>query len=343
MKYKQSLLIISLITVFGTSYAEPNKTINAIAFFGLLDDPRITKVIENKCNVKFSHDVYYTNSEFLTAFNQHRNDYDVMIFSNIAYGSVKDQLPKFDSNIWKVSNGYYPYFKNYYKTHNYAHNVAFFTHAMVGFLYNPAVINITPNQSIFDIFNNAKTNDVILVDDSGEIGSLLTTAYKDKYKINSQTKLTYDNLKKLTQDSHVYITSDFNKVYDNPKFAFAYMWSGDALLYIKKSHKPYKFIMPTNATSVCTDLLVQMKDTPEAKCVADVLASPLMSKYMEDDTYYFSPYFKNEINDNSYVTIYNQAKDNLQYYNMIPPAYDFQNYYNSDWDDIKLKFIDSNW
>ncbi|MCX8515042.1 MAG: hypothetical protein ORN24_05680 [Burkholderiales bacterium] len=342
MKPKQLLLTFSLITIFGTAYSESKKTVNAIAFFGFLDDPKITKVIENKCNVKFSHDIYYTNSEFLNTFNQRKNDYDVMIFSNLIYGSVKDQLPQVNSDLWKVSNNYYPYFKNYYQTHHYAHNVAFFTHAMVGFLYNPNVINITPDQNIFDIFKNAKNNDVILVDDSGEIGNLVTEAYKDKYKINHQTKLTYDNLKKLTQNTHVYITSDFNKVYDSPKFAFAYMWSGDALLYIKKSHKPYKFIMPTDATSVCTDLVVQMKDTPQAKCVADVLASPLLLKYFEDDTYYFSPYFKNDIKDKSYANIYNQAKDNLQYYNMIQPVYDFQDYYNSEWEKIKLKFLDNN-
>ena len=231
MKFKTLLLFIGIL---GTTYATTKKPINAIAFFGFLDNPTITKEIEQKCNVTFSHDVYYTNAEFLTAFNQRKNDYDIMIFSNLIYGSIKDRLPKFRSDLWKNSNNYYPYFKNYYQTHNYAHNVAFFTHAMVGFLYNPAVIHIDPTQDIFDIFKNAGKNKVILVDDSGEIGNLVTEAYKNKYKTNKQTKLTYYNLKHVTQNSQIYITSDFNQIYNSPDFAFAYMWSGDALLYIKK-------------------------------------------------------------------------------------------------------------
>lgn len=342
MKFKQLCLICTLSITFSMVYANPKSTVNAIAFFGFLDDPKITQVIENKCNVKFSHDTYATNSEFLDAFNHRKDDYDVMIFSNLIYGSVKDRLPQFDSNLWKTSNNYYPYFKSYYQTHNYAHNVAFFTHAMVGFLYNPAVINISPDENIFDIFKKAGNNDVILVDDSGEIGNLVTEAYKDEYKTTDQTKLTYENLKKLTQKSHIYVTSDFNQVYNNPKFAFAYMWSGDALLFIKKSHKPYKFIMPKHATSICTDLVVQMKNTPQAKCVAQVLASPLLLKYFEEDTYYFSPYFKNDIKDNSYNTIYNQAKPNLNNYHMIQPAHNFEGYYNQEWEKIKLRLLDNN-
>jgi hypothetical protein len=336
----RNLLLITLGTLNATSYADSLPKVNATAFWGFLDNPKITQIIENKCNVKFSHDAYYTNSEFLNTFNKHKNDYDVMIFSNLIYGSVKNQLPKFNSDLWQASNNYYPYFKNYYLTHGYAHNVAFFTHAMVGFLYNPQVINITQDQSIFDIFKNAKDNYVVLVDDSGEIGNMLTEAYKDKYKSNKQTKLTYDNLKNLTQNSKTYITNDFNKIYNDPKFAFAYIWSGDALLLIKKSHKPYKFIMPLKATSICTDLIVQMKDTPQARCVANVLASPLLLKYFENDTYYFSPYFKNNIKDQSYATLYTQAKNSLPQYNMIPPAYNFEDYYNAQWESVKLKYLE---
>ena len=322
--------------------ASEKPNVNATAFFGFLDDPKITEIIDKKCNVNFSHDSYPSNAEFLHTFNTNADDYDVMIFSNLIYGSIKDRLPKFNSNLSSVSNNYYPYFKDYFKTHGYTQNTAFFTHAMVGFLYNPKLIKVSPDDTIFDLFKKAKNNDVILVDDSGEIGNLVTQAYNEKYKKNSQTKLTYKNLKELTQNTHVYVTSEFNKIYDNPKFAFAYIWSGDALLYLKKSHKPYKFFMPTHATSICTDLVVQMKDTPQAKCVAEALASPELLKYFEKDSYYFSPYFKNNIKDPIYTQVYNQAKANLANYTMIEPVYDFENYYNKNWENIKLKLYEEN-
>lgn len=340
MKLKSIALAL---IISNAIYATDKPTINALAFWGFLDDTKITQVIENNCNVKFAHDNYYTNSEFLNIFNQRKTDYDVIIFSNLIYGSIKSRIPNIRSNLWKNANNYYPYFKNYYKTHNYSSNAAFFTHSMVGFLYNPKLISINKQQSMFDIFKNAKHNDVILVDDSGEIGNMLSVAYNTKNKTsNKQTKLTYANLKQLTQNTKVYITSDFNKIYDNPKFAFAYIWSGDALLYLKKSHKPYKFIMPPKSTSICTDLVVQMKDTPAAKCVANILASPLLLKTFESDSYYFSPYFKNNLHDPSYTAIYNQVKSNLANYHMMTPVQHFTNYYDEQWDTIKLKYSQEN-
>jgi len=49
----------------------PEKTANAIAFYGFLEDPRISEALENQCHVKFSHDAYYTNADFLNVFNKH--------------------------------------------------------------------------------------------------------------------------------------------------------------------------------------------------------------------------------------------------------------------------------
>jgi hypothetical protein len=265
----------------------------------------------------------------------------VIILSNLIYGSVRNQLPRFNSELWKKSDNYHPYIKKYYLSHNYGQNTAFFTHAMVGFLYNPKLININQNQDIFEIFRNAESNNVVLVDDSGEIGNMLTEAYKQKYKINTQTKLTYDNLKKLTQNAHVYITSDFGKVFDNPKFAFAYVWSGDALKYIKDSKMPYKFVMPLSATSICTDIIVQMKNTPAAKCVAEALTSRELLNYFENDTYYFSPYFTKDVDDPLYNELYKQVIINLPKYKMIQPVHDFNEYYDSNWSEIKVKYLET--
>ncbi len=325
----------------------PQKTVNVTAFYGFLEDPRIAKAVEDQCHVKFSHDAYYTNADFLYTFNKQKDSYDVMIFSNLIYGSIKDELPNIPtSDLWKSSDSYYPYFKEYYLTHNYTHNTAFFTHAIVGFMYNPKLITITPNESASDIFKSAKNNDVIIVDDSGEIGNLLTTGFSNDSNIpknkDGTVQLTYENLKRMTQDSKIYITSDFNKIYDSPKFAFSYIWSGDALLYIKKSGKPYKFVIPANASSICTDLIVQMKDTPEASCVANVLQNQSTLQYFGEDTYYFSPYFTNSINEPSYNQLYENTKKILPMLKMIQPVENFEKEYNSQWNLIKLKVNQDN-
>lgn len=325
----------------------PKKTVNVTAFYGFLEDPRISQAVEDQCHVKLSHDAYYTNADFLYAFNKQKNFYDVMIFSNLIYGSIKDQLPDIPtSDLWKSSDNYYPYFKKYYITHHYSHNTAFFTHAIIGFMYNPKLITINPDDKMSDIFKSAKNNSVILADDSGEIGNLLTIGFDNDKNIpknkDGTVSLTYKNLKRMTQNTKIYITSDFNKVYDSSDFAFSYIWSGDALLYIKKSGKPYKFVIPSNASSICTDLIVQMKNTPEASCAAHVLQNQSTLQYFGEDTYYFSPYFTNSINDPSYENLYAATKKILPKLKMIQPVEDFEKDYNSQWSLIKLKVNQDN-
>ena len=349
MKKKLSLLIcMFLVTNIHASINTPlKKTVNVIAFYGFLEDPKIKNAVEQQCNVNFSHDAYYTNAEFLHDFYKQKESYDVMIFSNMIYGSVKNQLPNIkSSNLWKSSADYYPYFKEYYLTHNYTHNTAFFTHAIVGFMYNPELINITPDEKMSDIFKSARDNNVILVDDSGEIGNLLTIGYSDNNSIkknnDGSVSLTYKNLKRMTQDAKIHVTSDFNKIYDSKNFAFSYIWSGDALLYMKKTGKPYKFVIPANASSICTDLIVQMKDTPEASCVARVLQNQSTLEDFEKSTYYFSPYFKNHIDDKSYIALYEKTKKTLPQLRMIQPVENFERDYNNRWSKIKLQIINDN-
>jgi hypothetical protein len=337
-----TMILMNNLQAFQTMTTTPKKFVNVIAFQGFLEDKRIKEAVEKQCNVKFSHDVYYTNAEFLHAFKKQKDIYDVMIFSNMIYGSIKDQLPNIeDSNLWKSSKDYYPFFKDYYLTHNYTKNTAFFTHAIVGFMYNPELIDITANEKMSDIFKSAKDNNVILVDDSGEIGNLLTIGYKDDNSIKKNkdgtVSLTYQNLKQMTQNSKVYITSDFNKIYDSENFALSYIWSGDALLYMKKTGKPYKFIIPSEASSICTDLIVQMKNTQEANCVANVLQNQSTLEYFENNTYYFSPYFKNNINDDSYTELYEKTKQVLPQLSMIEPVENFERDYDNNWSKIKLE------
>lgn len=348
---KKILLLVCILlanNIHATVNTSSKKTVNVTAFYGFLEDPKIKEAVEKQCNVNFSHDVYYTNAEFLRDFYKQKDSYDVMIFSNMVYGTIKNQLPNIEkSNLWKSSAEYYPYFKEYYTTHNYTHNTAFFTHAIVGFIYNPALIEIKPDEKMSDIFKSAKDNNVILVDDSGEIGNLLTIGFSDDNTIkknnDGSVSLTYKNLKRMTQDAKIHITSyELNKIYDSKNFAFSYIWSGDALLYIKKTGKPYKFVIPSNASSICTDLIVQMKDTPEASCAARVLQNQSTLEYFEKNTYYFSPYFKNHIADESYIALYEKTKKTLPQLRMIQPVENFEKEYNDSWNKIKLRISNDN-
>lgn len=337
---KTLILILVLYSVLANAIPKESsrKTVNAITFWGYLDDPLMTKAIEKKCHVKFSHDVYYTNAQFIDTFNKRSQDFDIVIASNMAYGSIKDKIPKFDSDLYRHVNDYYPYFKDYYYKQDYNKNTVFFAFALMGFLYNPGVINISLSDPMSQIFKNAKNNLVILTDDSGEVGNLITInqQYIDP-KNRAVAKLNYENLKSLTQDTKVFISGDFNKLYDRSDFAFSYLWSGDALMFIKKYNKSYKFVLPITSTSICLDVLIQMKNTPEAKCVAEALQDKSVLEYLQKDTFYFTPYFENNINDRLYQQLYKQTKTNINYYKIIPPVNGFNEYYNDGWQSVKMK------
>lgn len=83
-------------------------------------------------------------------------------------------------------------------------------------MYNQALIQIKPEEKMSEIFKSAKDNNVILVDDSGEIGNLLTIGFSDdtvNKNHDGSVSLTYKNLKRMTQDAKIHITSyEFNKI-----------------------------------------------------------------------------------------------------------------------------------
>lgn len=322
----------------------PKDYVNVLTWWGYLDDPRISQEVKNQCGVNLSYDEYYTNEEFANIFAKQKNHYDLIIFSNLMYGSVKEQVANNNSDLYKVADNYYPYFKNYYFSHGYPHNVVFFTHAMMGFMYNPEVMNVTPNENIFDIFKSIGNNYVVIVDDPAEVRNLLTLGYNtsgqkwpaDIYDQDGMVKLNYQNFSRITQNSNVFVTNDFNQIYKLPNFAMSFMWSGDALLFIQQSNKPYKFMLDPKLSYVCTDLLAELKPSPQASCVAHVLESPKVMSIVENESYYFSPYFQDTVNDPNFHAIYQETKQMLPGLSWIQPVPNFKKY-DQQWEAVKLK------
>lgn len=338
-------VILSIsISYAGNLRINTQNYVNVLSWWGYLDDPRIAKQVENQCGVKLSVDTYDTNEEFIKIYEKHRQRYDVIIFSNLAYGAIKNNLATNKSKLYEVAYNYYPYFKNYYFSHSYPQNVVFFTHAMMGFMYNPQILEIAQGQNIFDIFKNAGSNYALIVDDPAEVRNLLTLSYKtsekswskDIYDNEGMAKLSPENFFDVIQKTHVFITNDFNQIYKLKNFALSFMWSGDALLYIKSSHKPYRFILDPKLSYVCTDLLAQIKFSPQANCVAKVLDSPTILSYVENSTYYFSPYFQDSVPDPSFHNLYEETKRLLPNLSWIEPVKNFAKD-NQEWEAIKLK------
>lgn len=326
-----------------TLFAATSKpTVNILTWWGYLDDPKITNYIQNKCNVKVSYDEYYSNQEFLERWKEQRQNYDVIIFSDIAYGTVKNQIALKNSNLHDLADNYPEFIKKHYIQSNFPNNVVYFTLSVMGFLWNPQVINLTNNDNMLDVFEKAKSNNIILIDDPAEVNNVMQLAFRFHETRDTQNiplLLNTSNMDKLTQASRVYITNDYSKIYSSKDFAFSYLWSGDAFYDMKEGKYKYNFMTDKKLSYICSDLIAQINPKPEAVCVAHVLAGHEVLNMIQNSDYYFSPYGdSNQIKDPAFMTFYKRLFSEMPYLSWIEPVptNDFGKM-EQEWRWVKLK------
>lgn len=328
---KLVLLIICLFSSPSTQSA--TATVNILAWFGYLRVPALNKLIEDKCQATLSIDEYYSNEEFLRRWKNARDDYDVIIFANLLYEGIKDNIELFDADLSEVTKLYYPAIKTHYDAGHYPKNIVYFSHSLMGFLWNPKVINLSENDDMFSVFKKAANNRVILIDDPVEVRNMIGLAKGQK-----EAALNQVNLKQLVQSSKVTLTNDYNKIYENPHFAFSYLWSGEAVINANKAGKPYQFLLHPKTSFICTDLLAQVKYNRAATCVSKVLASQQAMTLLQNANYYFSPYgTSGEAKDAMFKDIYQKAFKNLAKFTWIAPVSLEQfKQLEQDWKTLKL-------
>ncbi len=296
------LMIIPLIA-FADS---PEPTVNILTWWGYLDYPDMIQSAEKACHAKISFDEYYSNDEFLRRWQSQKDSYDIIIFSDTIYNIIKDKIPKFDSDkLWMNSLSYNPIVRKHYYRKKYPHNVVYFLQSLTGFVWNPAVINISEKDSIQDIFKKAGQNDVVIMDDSLEPFKLVESTLGSNLKGYDIDEFNFDNFKKLISKSNVYIANNNIQVYDSKKFAFSFNWSGDSIEILKKSKGKYRFFIHPGLSYISADLLARTSNTESAVCVSRFITSKEYSIDLQDRTYYFSPY--NDVipaRDNLFQSIY---------------------------------------
>lgn len=312
-KYALKLFLILMVTVSISSYAAKDNSVNVIAWWGYLDSPEIVKKVKARCNVNMSYDTYYTNHEFLRRVRTNKSNYDIIIFSNTIYDLVKNQIPKTNVNLAKFSRKFHPVIRKKYIESSYPSNVVYFMHSLTGFLWNPKVINLNSSDTVQDIFRKAGKNIVVMIDDPAEIQNLIHNTYKSQHGTDYQkTDLTTETFKKLVQDATVYVVNNYNQVYDQKSFAFAYGWTGDAIVYMKQTNKEFKFLIQPQLSYITTDLLAAMNDNSETACVANVLMNKKVLDIVQNNTYYFSPYGDYQVvNSPVYQSVYRDVFDKL--------------------------------
>ena len=347
--YKILFIMTFCIVTFNVNVHAKNKqkdTVNILTWWGYLDSNDLISMVEKECNVKISYDEYYTNIEFLRRWKTQRQNYDIVIFSETIYDLVKDEIALKTGSLYELSQDYHPIIKEQYERYNFPPNVTFYIHSLTGFLWNPDVVSLTKNEKLYSIFEKAKDKITIILDDPAEAEKLISLGYYEAihgekegkgYK-NKLIPLTVKNFKKLIQQSKVYIVNDYNKIYTNKDFAFAFIWSGDAVTYLKKSEKKYKFLVHDNLSYVSSDLLAHLNHKDHVIATAKALMSKKAMGLVQNNEYYFSPYLDiSDVNDPVFLKVYKQFIKELPNLSWVRDALWQQSPSRQvSWDKIKL-------
>jgi hypothetical protein len=346
-----------LIVVFGvfifsaSAYAQsdpsdPKETVNILTWWGYLDCPGLVSMVEKECNVKISYDSYYTNREFLRRWRTQGQIYDIIVFSDTIYDVIKDEIALEFSSLHENLRLYPSIIKKQHENNKFPPNVVFYTHSLTGFLWNPKIISLAKDDSLYSIFKKAGEKIIIIMDDSAEIQKLISLGYyetvygKKKYKKykDKLISLTIENFKKLIQQTKLFITNDYSKAYTNKNFAFAFMWSGDAISNLKKSKKRYKFLVHDNLSYVSSDLLANLNNKPYVVATAKALTSRKAMDIVQNNEYYFSPHLDlSNVTEPVFKQIYRQFIKKLPDLSWIKSIPEHESYITGiSWNKIRL-------
>src|SRR3990167_6279497 len=330
------ILALALSLAIHKAYAEYKPTVNILTWSEYLDEPSTAQLVEDKCAATLSYDSYTSNDDMLRRWNASSGKYDVLIFSDTIYNEMKDKIILKNSDIWRKSKDYNPVIRKKYNENHFPHNIAYFFHALTGFIWNPAVINLTKNDTVQTAFKKAKNNKVILIDDPVEINMLLTAKIKDSSG-SPDNQISVEHFKSLTQSARTYVSNETNKVYNQKDFAFSYQWSGVA--FSDNENMRFRFLINNHLSYVSTDIIAQVKDNKIAACVANLLASKKYLTQLQNRTRYFSPYGNIEaVPEGMFKETYKSFLRNLpQLHWLEPPSTTQLKNQRKKWDQVKYE------
>lgn len=309
-----ALLQVMCTFVPCTGYATTAKpTINILAWWGYLDDPDLIARTEKACNVKISHDDYYSNDEFLRRWRGSEDNYDILIFTESIYNSAAPHLPIVNTTLWQEANDYNPIIKSHYFSKKFPHNVVYYAQALTGFLWNKSLVTIKQNDSLQQVFSKSRGHTIALIDDPLEIKILLDTKNNHSSLSADNSIHAFDNIESLLDNTNIIPINNYRQLSDHKDLAVIFTWSGEAIRDVINNSNAWEFTINQNLSQISSDLLAQTTNSPAAFCVAQHLTSKSEMNFMQNKEFYFSPYA-----DNSRVTNENFRKLYAQFLQVLP-------------------------
>ncbi len=315
--YRLFLLTFILQLVYFLSpvaYADAQKpTVNILTWWGYLDDPGLIARTEKACDVKISHDVYYSNDEFLRRWRGSEDNYDILIFTESIYNSAAPHLPIIETPLWQEANDYNPVIKAHYFEKKFPPNVVYYAHALTGFLWNKPLVSINQNTSFQEIFSQSKGHTIALIDDPLEVKILLDTKGAHNTQSIDDSIHTFDNIETLLNNTKIIPINNYRQLSDHKDLALIFTWSGEAIRDVINNSNAWEFTINQNLSQISSDLLAQTSNSSASYCVAKHLTSKSEMNFMQNKEFYFSPYV-----DNSQVINKNFKKIYAQFISVLP-------------------------
>lgn len=337
------LIFMPITTLASTSV--PRNTVNILSWWGYLDHPRLIAEAEKQCGVTISHDVYFSNEEFLRRWRGSEENYDILIFSESIYKTVMPSLPRLRSTLWKESDDYHPVIRAHYLSSHYPNNVVYFAHALTGFLWNKQVIQLSATDAAASIFEKAGNHAVVMIDDPAEVRKFLEDGYNHGQVLNvDQTADYFNHMEKITKGTRIYFSNDFLEMNNSKNIAFIYAWSGEAMYLLhQRNNSEFSFLLHPKLSHITSDLLAQTTNNPGAYCVAKYLTSKETMSVMQNLHFYFTPYANYSfVSDPNFRLAYENFVKNLPLFPwLVSTDIDAFNQLNTAWALTKIRLSKS--
>ncbi|HEU5280401.1 MAG TPA: hypothetical protein VFU82_00230 [Gammaproteobacteria bacterium] len=308
------ILLFALMSSIPACAFSAQSEINVLTWWGYLDHPKLIAEAEKKCGVAISHDIYFSNEEFLRRWRGSEDDYDIIIFSETIYKTIMPYLPHINTSLWKESEDYHPVIRSHYLANHFPKNVVYFSHALTGFLWNKQLIQLSESDTASSIFEKARKHTVVIIDDPAEIRQFLEDGYNQGNFLSvNQTDKFFNHLESIKKETKMYFTNNFSEVNNGSNTAFIYAWSGDAMnLLSHDKNNNFTFLLHPKLSHITSDLLAQTSKKPGAYCVAEYLTSKKTMSVTQNLYFYFSPYANYQfVSDKNFRAAYVNFVKNL--------------------------------
>jgi hypothetical protein len=323
--------LILFFTLLLNSALAQKTDVRIITWWGYLNKNNIIK-IEKECKANISYDEYYSNTEFLRRYTKDSQKYDILIYSNAVYDFIEPGLTPIGSKLFKsTASDYNPAIMDKYNERKYK-NTLFFLHSLTGFLWNPKNIDLTTNLTVPEIFKKAEGKIVGMIDDPVEFFTLVKRNKKSE-------NLALEFFQDISKKSTIVISNDIVNVLNKESFAFAYIWSGDAITHDKTLSM--KFKVHPELSHITSDLITINKKSDASQCVFQKLSSKAFLSDLQTNTNYFSSFVKGSEGFDKIHRIYHEMIKNIRKYPWLDRVSSKKYYlWEKEWKKIKINSLE---